>query len=79
MPKRQSHRYYLLGNSFPVRVILNADGLKIGAEAPDPENGCLVIRNSLLSRLERSPEVAEIDKDDFERRCRGFADRAQRS
>lgn len=77
MRNRRSHKYYLLGSSVPVRVTLNADGLKIGAEAPDRETGRLVIRNSLLSRLEQSPEVEEIDEDEFNRRCREFADRAQ--
>lgn len=52
-----TYKYFLLGNSVPVRVTFNEKGLKIGAEAPDQETGKLRIKNTLMSRLETSPEV----------------------
>jgi len=72
MENGQTYRYFFLGNSVPVRVTLSAKGLKMGAEAPDPETGRLVIKNTLLSRLEQSPEVDEIDKAEFDRLCEEF-------
>ena len=65
-----SYRYFLLGDSVPVRVVFDARGQKIGAETPDPRTGQLVARVTLLSRLEQSYEVEEISETEFRRRCR---------
>lgn len=70
--QNQTYRYYLLGESVPVKVTFNDRGLKMGAEAPDLETGQLVIKNTLMSRLEESPEVREIDEEEFLRRCKEF-------
>lgn len=73
MPKEgRYYKYFLLGESVPVRVIYDERGLKYGAETPDRNGGRLVNRTQLLSRLEQSPEVREITRDEFEHRWRVF-------
>lgn len=64
-----SYRYYLLGETLPVRVIFNEAGLKVGAETPDRRTGDLIAQPTLLSRIEQSPEVQEISEAEFQRRC----------
>ena len=60
MPKEgRYYKYFLLGESGPVRVIYDERGLKYGAETPDRNGGRLVNRTQLLSRLEQSPEVRD--------------------
>jgi hypothetical protein len=54
-------------------VTFNAAGLKAGAEAPDHITGHLAIRHEYLRRLEESPEVVEIETDEFDRLCKAFA------
>lgn len=68
MGDRNKYKYYLLANT-PVRVTFNAQGLKLGAEAPDLETGELVLRMDLLSRVEVSPDVKEVGADEFQRAC----------
>ena len=64
------YKYYLLGNIRPVRVMHNAKGLQCGAEAPDPaDRGQLKIDNVLLSRILSSPEVEDINKQEFVELC----------
>ncbi|WP_018098240.1 hypothetical protein [Sinorhizobium meliloti] len=66
-------KYYVLGNTVPVRVIFTKrDGLKAGAIAPDIHLGELTWRHELLSRLEQSYEVEAIDGEEFYRLCRAF-------
>ncbi len=73
-------RYFLLGGVTPVRVLCRkADGLKAGAIAPDPESGELAFRNDLLSRLERSAEVEEIDAAAFVSHWTAFREGRTRS
>lgn len=67
---KMSYRYYLLGTQLPVRVCFNHKGLKIGAETVDQATGQLVIKNTLLSRIETSPDAEEIDQEQFETLCR---------
>lgn len=56
----------------PVKVLIRkSTGLRSGALAPDPETGELAWRTTLLSRLTASPEVEEISKEEFDRRCQG--------
>jgi hypothetical protein len=50
-------------------VAFNEQGLKCGAETPDRRTGQLKISHELMSRIEQSPEVREISKDEFTRRC----------
>lgn len=64
-----TYKYYLLGNSMPLRVTFNENGLKMGAEAPDQDTGKLGIKNTFMSRIETSPEVEEITKDVFDQHC----------
>lgn len=65
-----SYKYYLLGDTLPVRVTYNERGLKLGAEIPDAATGALRIQTTLLSKLETSHEVDEIDLSAFDARCR---------
>jgi hypothetical protein len=64
-----THEYYLLGDTVPVRVTLGRTGTPIGAEVPDPETGELVIKNTVMSRLDQSWEVEQISKERFEELC----------
>jgi hypothetical protein len=66
--KRQ-YRYYSIGSSNPVRVVYDANGLKIRAETPDQSSGSLKINMLMLSRIEISYEAEEIDRDRFEALC----------
>lgn len=68
----QTYKYYLLGDTLPVRVAFNDKGQKMGAEVPDRERGGLAQKATYLSRLERSWEVEEITEEQFNQRCEGF-------
>ncbi|MCA1494965.1 hypothetical protein I6F11_29505 [Ensifer sp. NBAIM29] len=71
-------KYYLLGNSVPVRVIFpKSSGLKAGAIAPDIGTGELTWRHELLSRLEQSYEVEDINRETFERLCHAFCEKSR--
>jgi hypothetical protein len=76
MGDTSSYKYYVIGTSMPVRLTFNASGLKIGAEAPDVDSGQLKIRMDLLSRIETSPDVEEIDPSAFETLCQGIYKRS---
>lgn len=67
-----TYRYYLLGNTIPVRVACHETGLKMGAEVPSKEEKALVQDATYLSRLEHSFEVDEITEDQFAARCRSI-------
>ena len=64
-----TYRYYLLGETVPVRVAFNETGLKIGAEIPSRDKQTLIQDATYLSRLEHSFEVDEITEDQFAARC----------
>ena len=40
--KKVTYQYFLLGDSVPVRVAFNDEGMKVGAEVPDRNKGVLV-------------------------------------
>lgn len=61
-----TYKYYVIGESNPVRVTFNNHGRKIGAARIDPETGDFKRDNTLMSRIETSPDVAEIDQMRFE-------------
>lgn len=64
------YKYYLLGDSVPVKLFLAADtGLKAGAQIPDGARGQLRFAHDYMSRLEQSPEVTEIDEETFNNKC----------
>ena len=63
------YKYYLLGDTVPVRVAFNDKGWKMGAEVPDRQRGELAQKATYLSRLERSFEVEEITKEQFNQYC----------
>jgi len=63
------YKYYLLNETTPARVTFNNQGLKIGAEAPDAATRTLVIRTTLLSKIETADDVDEIDRQTFETLC----------
>jgi len=65
-----TYKHYLLGDTVPIRILIaKSNGLKAGAQIPDPTTGKLQIANTYLSRVEESPEVEEIDEAEFHRRC----------
>ena len=65
-----SYRYFNLGLITPVRVKFNDAGHKINAEVPDPETQDLRMQPTLMSRLEKSPDTTEIDKETFDQMCK---------
>ncbi len=64
-----TYQYFLLGDTVPVRVAFNANGLKMGAEVPSREKGTLIQDATYLSRLEHSFEVEEITEEQFWQHC----------
>jgi hypothetical protein len=65
----KTYEYYVLGQSNPVRLTFNSHGLKMGAETPDPHTGDLIIDNTLISRVENSPDAEKINRERFEELC----------
>lgn len=66
------YEYRLLGESVPIRITFDEQGLLRGAEVPDREKGCLVYNHMYLSRLELSDEVETLTEQQWEERCRTF-------
>lgn len=62
-------RYFLLGNSIPIRAVFNEKGHRIGADVPSREQRQLSKNATYLSRLDHSMEVDEISREDFELHC----------
>jgi len=67
-----TYKYYILGGSRPVRVKLSCRGFEIGAETIDRTTGRFKRDHTLLSRLDLSWEVEEVDKERFEEFCKEF-------
>ena len=66
------YKYFLLGDTVPIRVSFNEKGWKFDAEIPDPENGGLIHRVTYLSRIEQSFEVDELTREQFEEHAAVF-------
>lgn len=66
MSERYTYRFYFLEEILPVKVEYNDRGFKVAALAPDQSTGTLSIKNTLLSRLETSHDVEEIDEERFD-------------
>ena len=65
--KKVTYEHFILGESTAVRVTIDSNGLKRGAEIIDPLTGELVIRPTLLSRIETSDDdVKKIDHEQFQ-------------
>ena len=65
------YKYYLLGNTRPVRVTCDESGRRHGAEAPEIFNGGrLAYNHALLGRLFSSSEVEDLTKEEFVELCR---------
>jgi len=64
-----TYKYYLLGESVPIRVSFNENGHKFGAEVPGDTQGELLYKNMYLGRIEQSFEVDEISEDEFRKQC----------
>lgn len=64
-----TYKYYLLGDTVPIRVSFNDKGHEMGAQVPNKAKGELVYDGTYLSRIENSYEVEEITAEDFDRRC----------
>lgn len=71
-PERLTYKYYLLGETVPVRVVFNEKGLHSGAEVLDREKGKLVPDATYLGRILNSFEVDEITEQEFIKRCDDF-------
>jgi len=72
MQEQFTYKYYILGDSVPVRVSIDRQGREAGAETPSRETGALVFNHTYLSRLLESPEVEPVDEAEFNRRCEEF-------
>lgn len=70
-----TYRYYLLGDTIPVRVACHETGLKMAADIPSRDKQTLIQDATYLSRLEQSFEVDEITEDQFAARCRAMYER----
>jgi len=64
-----SYRYYVIGQSNPVRIALDNDGLTIRVESLNHGTGQLQRSPELLRRIEQSWEVREITRGRFEALC----------
>lgn len=69
------YKYYVLGDSVPVRVVFNKNGQKMDAEVPDRAMKGMAHKATYLSRLSNSFEVDEVSKEDFEAWCVRFLGR----
>lgn len=67
MTKTES-KYYVLNGETPVRVRFNEDGLRIGADVPDPTKGDLVKDARVLFTIDHGDDVEEITSVEFEQR-----------
>ena len=74
--KKVTYQYFLLGDSVPVRVAFNDEGMKVGAEVPDRNKGVLVQDATYLSRLEGSFEVEKITGDQFREKTESMLGRS---
>lgn len=68
------YRYFLLGDTVPIRVGYNENDHAFSAEVPDREKRELAMKVTYLSRVEQSMEVDKIDRQGFERHCKRFWD-----
>ena len=68
----RSYRYYILGETRPVRIAYDEHGLRMGAETPDRETGELKFEHTLMMRVAESWEVEEIDAETFDKLCRAY-------
>jgi hypothetical protein len=74
-----NYKYFLLGDTRPIRVLCTKRGSSRCAESPNPERGwVLTINNVLLGRLFWSDEVEEITKAQFVAMCNECLVRAAR-
>ncbi len=64
-----TYKYFILGNVRPIRVAFNDKGHKVGAQVPNEATQDLEWDTELLSRLEKSHEVEEINQEKFETMC----------
>jgi hypothetical protein len=62
-------KYYLIDDTLPVRVSFDEHGLKRGAEVPDAQHGSLVVRHTMMSKIETYPWITEIDRPQFDAAC----------
>jgi len=69
-----NYKYFLLGDTVPVRVAFNDKGMKMGAEVPDRDRGELVQDATYLSRLANSFEVEEINGETFAQKAQAIID-----
>lgn len=67
-----NHKYFILGESIPIKVTFNDKGHEIDAEVPDRKTGGLAHKATYLSRLSNSHEVEEISAEAFEIRCQAI-------
>lgn len=59
------YKYYLLGETVPIRVSFNDAGHMFNAEFPDKAKGSIRSNTAYLTRVCFSDEVAQITEDQF--------------
>lgn len=59
------YKYYLLGETVPIRVSFNGAGHMFNAEVPDKTQGTIRSNPTYLTRVCFSDEVAQITEDQF--------------
>lgn len=65
-------KHYIIGNSIPVRIRYNEDGLRMGADVPDRASGELIKDATYISRVDTSFEVDDITEKVFVKCCKQF-------
>jgi len=64
-----TYKYYVIGESKPVRLIYDSEGLRRGAESINIHTGQLEMDHMIFMRILKSWEVEEIDQTRFEELC----------
>jgi hypothetical protein len=68
-----NYKYYLLGNTRPVRVTCDESGAKIFAEAPDSADGGALKITPVLSAILKDEDAEVITKAEFVQLCQRAA------
>jgi hypothetical protein len=69
MSEQFTYRHYLIADTTPIVVKVDAQGREVSAHWPDPETGQLEWATELLSAKDLGDETVQISKAEFERLC----------
>jgi hypothetical protein len=64
-----TYRYYTIGLCNPIRVLIDANGYRRGAEQPDAATGGFKKNAMMLTRVADSVDSEEIDEVRFNELC----------